>query len=146
MEAAKLEAGGAATDFVPRPVAEELALCQRYYQIAPRIPRGLAAKNAARFVQGFNATLPVVMRVSPTATDSSPAWVAALPSGNQVAFYNYSLVAYTTISGSLSLDLFVNTDGVGIDFVASTSFSGSSGDVGALVWGSGASVYLDAEL
>jgi hypothetical protein len=32
MEAAKLEAGGAATDFVPRPVAEELALCQRYYQ------------------------------------------------------------------------------------------------------------------
>jgi hypothetical protein len=32
MEAAKLEAGGAATDFVPRPVAEELALCQRYYE------------------------------------------------------------------------------------------------------------------
>jgi hypothetical protein len=86
------------------------------------------------------------MRATPSATHSGPAWVAALPSGNQVAWYNSNAANYATIVGALTLDLFVNADGMAIDFVAATSFSGSGGDIGVIVWGSGASVYLDAEI
>jgi hypothetical protein len=143
----QLVAGSTASDFQPRPMSQELTLCQRYYQIAPRIPRGLGGKSGnVRFIQGFNATLPVTMRATPSATHSGPAWVAALPSGNQVAWYNSNAANYATISGALTLDLFVNADGMAIDFVAATSFSGSGGDIGVIVWGSGASVYLDAEI
>lgn len=64
---AQVEAGqGVATDFEYRPIAEELALCQRYYQIA--ILAGQESFTGA--VSGFLAYTPVVeMRALPTITN-----------------------------------------------------------------------------
>lgn len=63
----KLEAGGQATPFVPRPYAEEMALCQRYYQThvlsLPPIKENTTAALYA--MPRFN--FPTPMRVAPTA-------------------------------------------------------------------------------
>jgi len=69
IEWAKLEVGGVATPFSPRPYAEELALCQRYYQ---RFNTGdnyseyalgfLASKTSAQFQFPLTQTL----RTTPT--------------------------------------------------------------------------------
>ena len=63
----KLEAAGQATPFVPRPYAEELALCQRYYQThvlsLPPIKENTTAALYA--MPRFN--FPTPMRVAPTA-------------------------------------------------------------------------------
>lgn len=63
----KLEAGGQATPFVPRPYAEEMALCQRYYQThvlsLPPIKENTSASLYA--MPRFN--FPTPMRIAPTA-------------------------------------------------------------------------------
>lgn len=63
----KLEAGGQATPFVPRPYAEEMALCQRYYQThVLSLPPIKENTNAALYAMPrFN--FPTPMRVAPTA-------------------------------------------------------------------------------
>lgn len=63
----KLEAGGQATPFVPRPYAEEMALCQRYYQTHElSLPPIKENTNAALYAMPrFN--FPTPMRVAPTA-------------------------------------------------------------------------------
>lgn len=63
----KLEAGGQATPFVPRPYAEEMALCQRYYQTHElSFPPIKENTNAALYAMPrFN--FPTPMRVAPTA-------------------------------------------------------------------------------
>ena len=63
----KLEAGGQATPFVPRPYAEEMALCQRYYQTHElSFPPIKENTNAAIYAMPrFN--FPTPMRVAPTA-------------------------------------------------------------------------------
>lgn len=63
----KLEAGGQATPFVPRPYAEEMALCQRYYQTHElSLPPIKENTNAAIYAMPqFN--FPTPMRVAPTA-------------------------------------------------------------------------------
>lgn len=63
----KLEAGGQATPFVPRPYAEEMALCQRYYQThVLSLPPIRENTNAALYAMPrFN--FPTPMRVAPTA-------------------------------------------------------------------------------
>lgn len=63
----KLEAGGQATPFVPRPYAEELALCQRYYQTHElSLPPIKENTNVALYAMPlFN--FPTPMRVAPTA-------------------------------------------------------------------------------
>ena len=63
----KLEAGGQATPFVPRPYAEEIALCQRYYQTHElSLPPIKENTNAALYAMPrFN--FPTPMRVAPTA-------------------------------------------------------------------------------
>lgn len=68
-EWAKVEMGSVATAFSPRPYAEELALCQRYYReinssrvAYSRIAIGYAkTTNSARFIIPFNT-----MRIAPT--------------------------------------------------------------------------------
>ena len=62
----KLEAGGQATPFVPRPYAEEMALCQRYYQTHElSLPPIKENTNAAIYAMPrFN--FPTPMRVAPT--------------------------------------------------------------------------------
>ncbi len=63
----KLEAGGQATPFVPRPYAEEMALCQRYYQAhVLSLPPVKENTTAALYAMPrFN--FPTPMRVAPTA-------------------------------------------------------------------------------
>lgn len=63
----KLEVGGQATPFVPRPYAEEMALCQRYYQTHElSLPPIKENTNAALYAMPrFN--FPTPMRVAPTA-------------------------------------------------------------------------------
>lgn len=62
----KLEAGGQATPFVPRPYAEEMALCQRYYQTHElSFPPIKENTNVALYAMPkFN--FPTPMRVAPT--------------------------------------------------------------------------------
>ena len=60
----KLEAGSVATPFRPRPIGEELALCQRYYQ---KIGFVFASQSFGGSGGALNqVSLPVEMRVSPT--------------------------------------------------------------------------------
>lgn len=63
----KLEAGEQATPFVPRPYAEEMALCQRYYQTHElSLPPIKENTNVALYAMPrFN--FPTPMRVAPTA-------------------------------------------------------------------------------
>lgn len=78
----KLEAGGQDTPFVPRPYAEELALCQRYAVIY-RVKNGSAflfpgyGVNATR--SRFTAQLPTPMRTKPTVTGTSLTAGASAP-------------------------------------------------------------------
>ena len=69
----KLEAGGQATPFVPRPYAEELSLCQRYYWVMsvtdggssnnPQIATGITGASGYAY---FGVHLPTNMRANPT--------------------------------------------------------------------------------
>jgi hypothetical protein len=67
----KLEAGSIATDFVARPYAEELALCQRYYYnigVSKLMACGLTGSTN---VLSFYVPLPVPMRDTPTVITSN---------------------------------------------------------------------------
>lgn len=63
----QLEVGPVATPFERRPIGTELALCQRYYQQYQNPPaRGVAGSASGINRVGFS--LPVVMRIAPTAS------------------------------------------------------------------------------
>jgi hypothetical protein len=62
----KLEPGSVATPFRPRPIAEELALCQRYYQVAISTLGFVAASAGEQ--QQHNGTMFTQMRATPTLT------------------------------------------------------------------------------
>ena len=59
----KIELGEIATPFSPRSYAEELAMCQRYFQLIPRIR---IKTDRAPLEQKAPYSLPVVMRTTPT--------------------------------------------------------------------------------
>ena len=64
LEYAKLELGSVATPYSPRPYAEELALCQRYYQMSIIMMNALSTYNMSNgFYQFFTP-----MRTVPTNT------------------------------------------------------------------------------
>ena len=69
-----LNVGGGASEFVPRTYAQELALCQRYYQqyIEPHM-MGVMSSGSTTTFSRIGLHLPVIMRVTPTVT------VPALP-------------------------------------------------------------------
>lgn len=81
----KLEINGVASPFVRKPITEELADCQRYYQksypqsVAPGAASSIGGSlqdrsfsDAAAFGVNFNVRTPVVMRAPPTVTLYSP--------------------------------------------------------------------------
>ena len=63
----KLEAGGQATPFVPRPYAEEMALCQRYYQTHELSLPPIKENTTAAIYAMPRINFPTPMRVAPTA-------------------------------------------------------------------------------
>lgn len=67
IEYVKLEIGSVATPLSPRPYAEELAMCQRYYYVMP-INYSMTNVYADTNRVDFNYALPVEMRTTPTAT------------------------------------------------------------------------------
>lgn len=69
IEWVKLEMGSTATPYSPRPYAEELALCQRYYlKYSPSNKYSLVALGYVyeSMIIIYGVTLPVVMRTVPT--------------------------------------------------------------------------------
>lgn len=123
----KLEAGGQATPFVPRPYAEEMALCQRYYQThVLSLPPIKENTNAALYAMPrFN--FPTPMRVAPTAKYVDR-------SGNSgISYYStHNNVPTVTLSGFTAIT----------DRVAKIVFSMPSGVTMAL----GDYVYTDLTL
>jgi len=97
----KLEEGQIATPFISRPFAEELALCQRYYQksYAPGIFAGASTSTGAMIAQPMgtltravmtSALFPVQMRTTPTVVVYDQ--LGALDKVND---YNNSATTYT---------------------------------------------------
>ena len=67
----QLEAGSVATDFEHRSFAQELALCQRYFQKNATAQMYLTLVRTADNQHRLNLNLPVTMRATPTGTITS---------------------------------------------------------------------------
>jgi hypothetical protein len=143
--------GSIQRSWTPRPIAQELALAERY---CFAMDQAQAVNMLGSGVRELTALIdtplryPVEMRANPTLGQvGSTAWAAAGPSGNQVAFYNYAAGAYATITGALTLSI-VDTgkNAATLRCTAATSFSGTAGNPGILYAGNAAYLYLSAEL
>lgn len=73
----KLEFGSYASMFQPRPYADELALCKRYYQV---VGGGANGTYGTTTVPQFGIQFPVEMRISPTITLASGTVFVEVPS------------------------------------------------------------------
>lgn len=148
---AKLEKGSVATAFVgPEPDAE-LNRCLWFYQaIKPSGNSGaiIGYRLSTQYINGAGSLLARTMRVTPTASHSSPAWVTAAPSANNEVCFRVPSGSYATISGALTITLFPASGLLDRWFTiqAGTSFSGSAGDLGSIQFGASVRFYFDAEL
>lgn len=128
LEWIKLEAGSIATPFAPRPYAEELAMCQRYYQkmCIRRIPMTYGANNLF-----FTVPLNNPLRDTPTIS-LSETWFSVVvdEAGDGVT------VTPTSIVGNISNNV-MNLN-VGFDFGISNFRTG-------MIY-SDTQMYLDAEI
>lgn len=146
---AQFEISDSPTDFDERPIGLELLLCQRYAVLygntgASAVMPGVAQRTGTTICAN-TTEFPVKMRRTPTVTTSSPAWAAAAPVGNEVAMLDNVTGAYTTITGALTLAASANSE-VGIfKPTASTSFSGSAGNIGNIYLGPTAWVLFSAD-
>ena len=98
----KLETGSTATPFSPRPYAEELALCQRYYQkFSPSNNYSLIALGYVYepTILIYGVTLPVVMRTVPTLQRSGNLYIRS---------YSFTKVIYPTDDLKFSLQSICN--------------------------------------
>jgi hypothetical protein len=152
LEAAQLERGATATPFEVRPVGAELALCQRYFQLAPLPERALGFRSAisgsTNYIRGQGFALGVPMRAVPTVTDNNPTWATTNPvTNNEVAFYNDNAAAYTTITSGIFDGVMVQPRADALSFyLQADAFSGSGGDLGLVFFGGAVELYLDAEI
>lgn len=107
---AKLELGDIATPFSPRSYAEELAMCQRYYQYIPRIRMKTSATTSLE--QKIPYSLPVVMRFAPTISytgGDSVAFIETDYSENQILlslFITNTLVDRTFTDVKLDAEIY----------------------------------------
>jgi hypothetical protein len=82
---AQLEPGPTASNFELRPIATELALCQRYYQSHFQPPATGSSQNSSTFAR-IRFGLPVTMRSEPTVTLSGTLnWSCGSHGGNIVS-------------------------------------------------------------
>lgn len=132
----KLELGDKETPFVPRPYAEELALCQRYFMNLNLFSNGYAYFGLGSYSSGstvgrVNIPLPVTMRVKPTPTLKGT--VDANLSTGSVAISSLSIDQYSLNYARLIMNL------------ASTPTTTGACDVMAGADSNG-SILLDAEI
>lgn len=117
----------------PDPTAEYLRCCRFFYRWQTYSASGV------RYLSGYKLTtawleicelnFPAPMRAVPTTSSSSPSWVAADPSGNQVAFF-HNASGNLTITGALTVNFTCDTLYFHPFFQAATSFSGTTGGTG----------------
>ncbi len=133
----------------------------------PRMPFAVERLRAARFaydlhgqqyLEGWKANssqiyaldieFPVPMRAEPTGVvTTTPTFNNGAASASQVASYNRTAAAYTTITGGLTVTATSSAVDRGRIYIAAgTSFSGSNGDFQALDFGSDFHAYWHAFL
>ena len=148
----QLESGTVATEFEFRPYETELGYCQRYWRELYQHPQVIIPLNVCvRYGTPsiFGGAHWPLMRTTPTVTNTSPSWSAdANPAtANEIGAYNLTADAAVTITGTPTLavdNLF--PEGGRLNITASTSFSGTTGDIVDFRLGQAAHIYLDAEL
>ena len=117
----KLEAGGQATPFVPRPYAEEMALCQRYYQKYVLSLPPIKENTSAALYALPRVNYPVAMRISPTVAYTDQTGTSGL------SYYsthsnrpNFTPSSFTSISNTVAKIVFSLPSGITLalgDFV-----------------------------
>lgn len=133
----------------------------------PRMPFAQERLRAARFaydfhgqqylegwkantsqIYGLDIEFPVPMRAEPTGfVTTSPTFNAGAAGASQIASYNRTAAAYTTITGALTVTATSSAVDRGRLYIAAgTSFSGSNGDFQALDFGSDFHAYWHAFL
>ena len=106
----KLEIGSVATAFSPRPYAEELAMCQRYYQLLDGASLGMVSPRTANQIRTV-VQFKTEMRTAPTVTQIATLSMYDLSASS--TFYqtqiNLQSSTYTTTkSAMLAFDSFNN--------------------------------------
>ena len=151
VECPQLNDGSTAGDWIPRPYAEELLICQRYcYSVAGSRFNGVLLDNTD--IVGTYTRTPVPMRATPTmSVQGSPTWTAGSPGSTQVAAYGLgATTGYAALSGSLTVNAYSYDNWTFIIwFVAGTNFASGGGTVGStyqMLTGSSVRVLLEAEL
>jgi hypothetical protein len=154
LEAAQLERGATATPFEVRPVGTELALCQRYcYVLAPGIDKSVISTQTRRsgglFLSSF---VPVPdFRVTPSFSHNVTAWSDNNlgPVNTNMGAEGWVVTGRISITSSGTLDAITGNVAGRYALVqprATTSFSGTDGDVGDLRIGKDVLLTWDAEL
>jgi hypothetical protein len=149
----KLEIGSFATPWEATHNDIEELRCRRYYQrlaITGNSPAILAAlgQRIGSSIIDVPYVIPIPMRSSPSIVTSGFSWAAGLPSGNQVAFHNPASASWATLAGTLSLSpaLTPASTSILLRFQATSTISGSTGQVGHIYLGGSAYIALQAEL
>jgi hypothetical protein len=127
----QLEKGTVATPFEFRNYAQELALCQRYYQVfGPGNTTGYSRFGAGTLnlaYQGFFAIpLQVSMRAAPTVFSNSAVSTFSVSSGGAsqpVTVLGFSDASYTSFSCAATTGVNVNTQGFGCLLIGNNSTS-----------------------
>jgi len=123
----QMELSSVATPFEFRPIATELAMCQRYYQLV--VPCNLIAINTTS-IAGNLITSPK-MRYAPTATQPNPLYVSDVISN-----------IYQQSSGNIT----VNGSTVDSMYVSYGNFTGLTAGLIHIVYTTGIPTHLSAEL
>ena len=97
----QLELGSAATPLEIRPIQQELALCQRYYQVLGNV-RGTLARTGGS-IKGYNVFFPVAMRVPPTPTSVNPITFDYITTTNMSGYTTNSADTVEQSSGAITL-------------------------------------------
>lgn len=130
---AKLEVGSVATPFSPRPYAEELALCQRYYQVLGIDSVAYSTYGAVSYENeeyyAANTSIPLIstMRTTPTVKIITMPYIRNYNNLNSIAFRMNQIILFR----NNEIQLQFLADGV---------------EMGAIYVSNGGLVSLDAEL